>query len=263
MNNWKNYTVNIGYVKQNTSIDVKFESNGHLDIQHISSICGSCNKFLDYKDNILTFKYTAPSLPIHLNTREAVIRKEVTIYYTDGSSEELKFVGFLKKIIMDKVSQDRIDQLHPSIRLDVSNLIEKINTKVLTGRAKVRIAQGLRTFAEQDALYAQGRTKPGKKVTNAKGGQSIHNYGLAVDIVLILDGKTASWDEKSDFDRDQQSDWIEVVTEFKRAGFSWGGDWRTFKDMPHFEKTSGLSLKQIQDKYKRKDFIRNTTYINL
>ena len=164
---------------------------------------------------------------------------------------------------MDKVSQDRIDQLHPSIRLDVSNLIEKINTKVLTGRAKVRIAQGLRTFAEQDALYAQGRTKPGKKVTNAKGGQSIHNYGLAVDIVLILDGKTASWDEKSDFDRDQQSDWIEVVTEFKRAGFSWGGDWRTFKDMPHFEKTSGLSLKQIQDKYKRKDFIRNTTYINL
>ena len=164
---------------------------------------------------------------------------------------------------MDKVSQDRIDQLHPSIRLDVSNLIEKINTKVLTGRAKVRIAQGLRTFAEQDALYAQGRTKTGKKVTNAKGGQSIHNYGLAVDIVLILDGKTASWDEKSDFDRDQQSDWIEVVTEFKRAGFSWGGDWRTFKDMPHFEKTSGLSLKQIQDKYKRKDFIRNTTYINL
>ncbi len=164
---------------------------------------------------------------------------------------------------MDKVSQDRIDQLHPSIRLDVSNLIEKINTKVLTGRAKVRIAQGLRTFAEQDALYAQGRTKPGKKVTNAKGGQSIHNYGLAVDIVLILDGKTASWDEKSDFDRDQQLDWIEVVTEFKRAGFSWGGDWRTFKDMPHFEKTSGLSLKQIQDKYKNKDFIKGTTYINL
>ena len=164
---------------------------------------------------------------------------------------------------MDKVSQDRIGQLHPSIRLDVSNLIEKINTKVLTGRAKVRIAQGLRTFAEQDALYAQGRTKPGKKVTNAKGGQSIHNYGLAVDIVLILDGKTASWDEKSDFDRDQQSDWIEVVTEFKRAGFSWGGDWRTFKDMPHFEKTSGLSLKQIQDKYKNKDFIKGTTYVNL
>lgn len=165
--------------------------------------------------------------------------------------------------MVDKVSQDRIDQLHPSIRLDISNLIEKINTKVLTGRAKVRIAQGLRTFAEQDALYAQGRTKPGKKVTNAKGGQSIHNYGLAVDIVLILDGKTASWDEKSDFDKDRQSDWMEVVSEFKKAGWVWGGDWRTFKDMPHFEKTKGLSLKQIQEKYNKKDFIKDTTYINL
>lgn len=97
MNNWKNYTVNIGYIKQNTSIDVKFESTRHLDIQHISPKCGSCTKFLDYKDNILTFKYTASSFPIHLNTKEAVISKEATIYYTDGSSEELKFVGFLKK----------------------------------------------------------------------------------------------------------------------------------------------------------------------
>ena len=97
MNNWKNYTVNIGYIKQNTSIDVKFESTRHLDIQHISPKCGSCTKFLDYKDNILTFKYTASSFPIHLNTREAVISKGATIYYADSSSEELKFVGFLKK----------------------------------------------------------------------------------------------------------------------------------------------------------------------
>ena len=97
MNNWKNYTVNIGHVKQNTSIDVKFESTRYLDIQHISPKCGSCTKFLDYKDDILTFRYTAPSFTIHLNTKETVISKGVTIYYTDGSSEELKFVGFLKK----------------------------------------------------------------------------------------------------------------------------------------------------------------------
>ena len=97
MNNWKNYTVNIGYIKQNTSTDVKFESNGHLDIQHISPKCGSCTKFLDYKDNILTFKYIASSFPIHLNTKETIINKGATIYYEDGSSEELKFVGFLKK----------------------------------------------------------------------------------------------------------------------------------------------------------------------
>ena len=97
MNNWKNYTVNIGYIKQNTSTDVKFESNGHLDIQHISPKCGSCTKFLDYKDNILTFKYIASSFPIHLNTKETIINKGATIYYEDGTSEELKFVGFLKR----------------------------------------------------------------------------------------------------------------------------------------------------------------------
>ena len=165
--------------------------------------------------------------------------------------------------MVDKVTEERIKLLHPSVRDEVKILIDKINTCVLTGSAKVRIAQGLRTFAEQDALYAQGRTKPGAKVTNAKGGQSIHNYGLAVDIVLIIDGKITSWDTKKDFDKDKQADWMEVVSEFKKAGWEWGGDWRTFKDMPHFEKTKGLTLKQIQDKYKRKDFIKNTTYINI
>ena len=165
--------------------------------------------------------------------------------------------------MIDKVTEERIKLLHPALRDEVKVLIDKINTCVLTGSAKVRIAQGLRTFAEQDALYAQGRTKPGAKVTNAKGGQSIHNYGLAVDIVLIIDGKITSWDTKKDFDKDKQADWMEVVSEFKKAGWEWGGDWRTFKDMPHFEKTKGLTLKQIQDKYKRKDFIKNTTYINL
>lgn len=97
MNNWKNYTVNIGYIKQNTSIDVKFESTRYLDIQHISPKCGSCTKFIDYKDNILTFKYIAPEFPKHLDVKDIVINKGATIYYEDDTSEELKFVGFLKK----------------------------------------------------------------------------------------------------------------------------------------------------------------------
>ena len=115
-------------------------------------------------------------------------------------------------------------------------LVNEINTLVLTGDSKVIITQGLRTFAEQDALYAQGRTKPGKKVTNAKGGQSVHNYGFAVDIALIIKDKEVSWDTKKDWDKDNQSDWMEVVSVFKKYGWSWGGDWVSFKDMPHFDK---------------------------
>ena len=136
---------------------------------------------------------------------------------------------------MDDVTKKRIAVLHPSVRDDVRKIILEAN-QALTGRAQVRVAQGLRTFKEQDELYAQGRTKPGKKVTNAKGGQSVHNYGFAVDIVLIIDGKTASWDTAKDWDNDRKSDWMEVVEIFKKNGWSWGGDWLKFKDMPHFEK---------------------------
>ena len=97
MNNWKNYTINIGYVKQNTSVNIEFESIRPLDIQHISPGCPSCTKFIDYRDNILTFRYTAPSFPRHLDSKEVIINKSATIYYTNGTQDELKFVGFLKK----------------------------------------------------------------------------------------------------------------------------------------------------------------------
>lgn len=136
---------------------------------------------------------------------------------------------------MDKPTQDRIARLHPTVREEMTNIINECNSK-LNGRSKVRISQGLRTFAEQDALYSQGRTTTGKKVTNAKGGQSVHNYGFAVDIVLIIDGKTASWDIKKDWDNDGIADWDECVKIFAKYGWSWGGNWAKFKDFPHFEK---------------------------
>ncbi|WP_076447580.1 M15 family metallopeptidase [Chryseobacterium sp. RU37D] len=136
---------------------------------------------------------------------------------------------------MDQPTKDRISKLHPSVRAEITQIIKECDT-ALTGRAKVRITQGMRTFQEQDQLYAIGRTKPGKKVTNAKAGQSIHNYGLAVDICLIIDGKIASWDTAKDWDNDQVADWYECVKIFAKYGWDWGGNWKTFKDLPHFEK---------------------------
>lgn len=131
---------------------------------------------------------------------------------------------------MDKPTQDRIAKLHPSVREQMIKIIDECN-QLLNGRSQVRISQGLRTFAEQDALYLK---RP--KVTNAKGGQSIHNYGFAVDIVLIIDGKIASWDVKKDWDNDGIADWDECVKVFAKYGWNWGGNWSTFKDMPHFDK---------------------------
>lgn len=144
---------------------------------------------------------------------------------------------------MDKPTQQRIQALHPTVRDEVLKIVADCD-KALTGKSKIRITQGLRTIPEQDGMYAQGRTAPGKKITNAKGGQSIHNYGFAVDICLIIDGKEASWETAKDWDNDGIADWMECVAIFARYGWVWGGSWKTFKDMPHFEKR-GLTWQNL------------------
>lgn len=147
---------------------------------------------------------------------------------------------------MDKTTLDRINLLHPSVREEMKTIIEECN-KQLTGKSQVRISQGLRTFEEQDALYNK---KP--KVTNAKGGQSVHNYGFAVDIVLIINGKDASWDTHKDWDNDGVADWDECVKVFAKHGWSWGGNWASFKDMPHFDKIGYNNWRVLQTKKKDK-----------
>lgn len=103
----------------------------------------------------------------------------------------------------------------------------------------VQITSGLRTYTEQDRLYAQGRTRPGNIVTNAKAGQSIHNFGLAIDYVLVNeDGSKAIWSVTSE--------WRRVAAIGKQLGFQWGGDWSSFRDYPHLDMQRGLSLAQLR-----------------
>jgi len=149
---------------------------------------------------------------------------------------------------MDKITEDRIKLLHPKIRQEVFNLFLKADT-ILTGNATLRLTQGLRTIAEQDALFAKGRTVPGSKVTNARGGQSYHNFGLAFDIVLLIDGKTISWDTAKDYDGDKVADWLEFVKLAESMGYEWGGHFKSIPDKPHFQKTFGFTTKQLLYKY--------------
>ena len=159
---------------------------------------------------------------------------------------------------MDKITLDRIELLHPALREEAKQIYAEICER-LTGRAMCRFAYTLRTFAEQDALYNQ---KP--KVTKAKGGQSYHNYGLAVDIVLLLnDGKVASWDTVTDFDGDGLADWQEVVYVFGLYGWDWGGNWKTFPDKPHFQKTFGLTISECLNRHNTGQVISGTNYIKL
>lgn len=148
---------------------------------------------------------------------------------------------------MDTYTQERIQLLHPMVRKEMTQIINECN-QALAGKACVRITQSLRTFKEQDELYALGRKKKGKIVTQARGGQSVHNYGFAVDICLIINNQTASWDTVKDWDNDQVSDWYECVKIFAKYGWEWGGNWKTFKDLPHFDKKGCNDWKQLQKK---------------
>lgn len=102
----------------------------------------------------------------------------------------------------------------------------------------VQITSGYRSNAEQTKLYNQGRTTKGNIVTNAKAGQSIHNYGLAIDYVLVSeDGNQAIWVVNDK--------WKRVAAIGKSMGFQWGGDWKSFRDYPHLDMQKGISLSQL------------------
>ena len=112
----------------------------------------------------------------------------------------------------------------------------------------MRITHTLRTFDEQDSLYSIGRRNPGRIVTNAKAGQSYHNYGLALDFCIIKQDGTVSWSRGSDFNNDQQADWMQVVEAFEAIGWEWGGRWKHLKDYPHLQKTFGHKTATLQQR---------------
>ncbi len=155
-------------------------------------------------------------------------------------------------MVKDKITQDKIQLLHPKLREEASLILDEIDERV-NGRVRIRFTHTLRTFAEQDALYAQGRSKVGAIVTYAKGGDSMHNFGLAVDICLLIDKdkngiwEVASWDFFKDEDGDGQIDFEEIDFVFKKYGWSglYKADGKRW-DFPHFQKTMGYSLSQIK-----------------
>jgi len=120
----------------------------------------------------------------------------------------------------DKISQDRLLKVHPVLQERVTAFFAALEKQGYTPR----IVQGLRTIEEQNALYAQGRTKPGKIVTNAKGGQSWHNRGVAIDIAFIKS------DTSIDFEVPEH-----LAKLGEEAGLEWGGRWSSFQDKPHFQ----------------------------
>lgn len=158
---------------------------------------------------------------------------------------------------MEQNSIAKLQLLHPKIR---NKAIDAYNEAVKVTPVGVHpyIDQTLRTFAESDALYAQGRTKPGEIVSNSKAGQSYHNYSLALDFHLQINGKDV-WDQNN-------PNWKVVINIFKKYGFASGADWKTFKDYPHFEMTLGYNWRTLLDKWNKGDTFIDTNgvkYVNI
>jgi len=133
--------------------------------------------------------------------------------------------------------------LHPVVEDRTNQLIQNMADKGIT----VIITDGFRSIEEQNILYEQGRTTTGSIVTYAKGGESLHNFGLAVDFALKTGSGQVIWDMEFDGNGNGKTDWMEVVEGAKELGFEWGGDWTAFEDYPHLQMDFGLSLAELQN----------------
>lgn len=151
------------------------------------------------------------------------------------------------------MSSRKITDCHPTLQ----PLVQKFLDNCARAGVDVLITCTWRSGEEQEALYAQGRTKPGKIVTNARAGQSAHNYmlnglpaALAIDVVPLRNGKPV-WglsgdgidDNPADDDRDDLELWQKVRNAGESAGLESASRWASFREWPHFEHPRYRELK--------------------
>lgn len=131
------------------------------------------------------------------------------------------------------INSRKIEDLHPKVADMCQRFIEACDKAGID----VIITSTYRDNESQAAIYAQGRTAPGKKVTNAKPGQSWHNWRCAFDFVPIVNGK-AQWSDLKLFER------CGVIAE--SVGLEWAGRWKRMKESAHCQYTGGFTLADFQ-----------------
>jgi len=133
------------------------------------------------------------------------------------------------------INSRNLNDLLPEVKARVDKFIEACNHNGID----LLVTSTYRDNESQAQLYAQGRTAPGKIVTNAGPGDSYHNYRCAIDVVPLLNGKP-DWDGSHPV-------WAEIGRLGKECGLEWAGDWKSFKELAHFQYTNGLTLAQLKE----------------
>jgi peptidoglycan L-alanyl-D-glutamate endopeptidase CwlK len=148
---------------------------------------------------------------------------------------------------MDTITIERIKQAHPKLRDLLLQQYQEANNQ-LPKNVRLRFAYVFRTPEEQHKLFIQV-----PKVTKADSWQSIHNYGLAFDIVLLYDNDGNGTFEKASWEQNKY--WMQVVKYFVSKGWEWGGSWKSFKDAPHFQMDFGNTWQSLKFKISNDDTI--------
>jgi peptidoglycan L-alanyl-D-glutamate endopeptidase CwlK len=138
----------------------------------------------------------------------------------------------------DRMSERSIRSLQPRAQ----EAARRFLTRLLDAGISARLLSGTRTYAEQEALYRKGRFgNPPPRVTKARGGQSNHNFGLAWDIGIFRDGA-----------------YVTALTPYREAAefgvspeLEWGGHWKTFVDLPHYQLKTGNAVAVVRARFER------------
>lgn len=122
-------------------------------------------------------------------------------------------------------TDDRSERVIATLLPEVQPYARALIAKAAANGITIKVISGLRTYDEQNDLYAQGRTKSGKIVTNARGGYSNHNFGIAFDIGVFEGSRYL----------DDSPKYKAVGLLGTDLGLEWGGNWKTIQDEPHFQ----------------------------
>jgi len=129
------------------------------------------------------------------------------------------------------------NHLHPAVKIKALNMINECSRHGID----LLVTSTYRDIESQNALYAQGRSLPGPKVTNAKGGDSFHNYKVAFDVVPLRNGKPV-WNTTGL----DAALWEKIGQIGESFGLEWAGRWKNLKEMAHFQYTNGLKLSDFK-----------------
>jgi RHS repeat-associated protein len=196
---------------------------------------------LSDKENITGYRWVGydkddkGNLVARANTVETAYtfgEKGMTTLSSEGYKEHKTWQAYEDISTGDEATDNKLATLHPYVQNQMKSLILIAKSRF---DIDLRVTDGFRSVAEQDKLYAKGRTAPGSIVTKARGGYSNHNFGLAVDVVPFENGKL-NWDTKN----------YPLIGRIGTSrGLEWGGNWK-FVDKPHFQNLFGKSLKELR-----------------